>query len=128
MKAKQRGTALVIVLGVILVVTLLSVVVISFMLSQSRLTKHQVDRMKAKFLAQSGINYALEMIRLGTWVVPTSGTNNYSICNASPPCSKADADFPYRVDITISPVATASGALNGTAPINATVNYTYSQP
>ena len=122
MKTSQRGTALVIVLGVILVVTMLSAIVISFMLSQSRLTKHQIDHTKARYAAQSAVNYALEMMRLGCW---TAG-QNYTICNtAAAGCSEpnvTDTDFPWRANISIG---SQGSCISGTTCINATVNYTY---
>lgn len=120
MPRNRKGTALVIVLGVILVVVLLSIVIVSFMLSQSRLTKHQIDRTRARYTAQAGVNYALEMLRVGCW---TTG-QNYSICNTTGVCGSpniTDTDLPFRVDIVIGPF----NATSARAEINTTVNYTY---
>lgn len=127
---RQKGTVLVLTLGVILVVVALSVIIISYLLSQSRLTKHQVDRTKARYAAQAGITYALEMLRTNQdgWV-PTPGSSlKKKICpqqynNPSDPCHVVDPDMPYNVTITIG----GTGGVYGTTPVNATVDYTYSQ-
>lgn len=114
---------LVLVLGVILVVIALTSIVMSTMLSQSRLTKHQVDRSKAYYAAQSGINFALEMMRQGKW----NNANCGSVCticnNLALGCNITDTDMPFaRINITIGPEATG---IQGTTPLNATVDYTY---
>ncbi|MDD5044629.1 MAG: hypothetical protein PHH69_06285 [Candidatus Omnitrophica bacterium] len=121
---KQKGTILVITLGVILVVVLLSAVIVSFMLSQSRLTKHQVDRTRARYAAQAGVNYALEMLRVGRWFP----NNNYTICNVTGATgcggnNTTDTDMPFKVEISIGPANDLSCA--NASCINATVNYTY---
>jgi len=55
------------VLGMLLVVMVLANVVIRMMLSQSRLTRHQVGRIQAYYATWAGINYAIEQLRLGNW-------------------------------------------------------------
>jgi len=118
----KKGIILVLVLGVILVVVIVSMVIISVMLSQTRLTKHQVDRTKAKYAAQAGINYALEMLRIGPAAGGWDYNHNYTLCNnTSAGCSLNNSDLPYKVNITIG---SATGC-NGLACVNATVNYTY---
>jgi Tfp pilus assembly protein PilX len=110
----KKGIALFLVLFVVLIVVVLANVVLGFISIQSRLTHHQVSRIQAYYAAQAGVNYALEMLRLGTW----SPGNSYNL--------PADADFPHTiqsVSITIDSNPTGPG---GTYPVHITVDYTQS--
>ncbi|MCM8763180.1 MAG: hypothetical protein NC829_02260 [Candidatus Omnitrophica bacterium] len=121
MKKNKKAIVLVLVLGTILLIVILSYAIVSIMLSQGRLTKHQVDRTKAMYAARAGMIYALEMLRLGCWTAPGS----YAICNQTSICSPpnyTDTDLPFPVEIQIG---TLGSGVNGTTPINITVNYSY---
>ena len=128
----NKGVALLLVLMVILIAVIIANISLTFILSQSRLTHHEISRIQAYYACQAGINYALEMLRLGAaaggW---TAGTH----CTAASPCNvQFDAnDFNpasivnNRVSIVIRP-AGSSGCMNSpgnTACVSATANYTY---
>ena len=61
---KRKGAVLFIVLGTILIVMILANIILNIMLSQSRLTQHQVSRIQAYYASLAGMNYALEEIRI----------------------------------------------------------------
>lgn len=63
------GVALFIVLATILVIILLGEITLKFMASQNRFTHESVNRIQAYYAAKAGMNYALEMLRIG----PASG-------------------------------------------------------
>jgi len=94
-KSKKNGVVLFIVLGVIIVVTALSTVILRILLNQLRLTHHQVSRIQAHYAAKAGVVYALEKIRIGDW---SAG----STCTESSPCTidpSLPVDFYTRVRI-----------------------------
>ena len=122
----KKGTILVLVLGVIFVVVIFSAIIVSLMLSQSRLTKHQVDRTKAYYVGQAASNYALEMMRIGVagWI-PNNLVITKNFCKnitTTCPCDVCDEDFAYNATVRISP---KDASTYGTYPLNVTVNYTY---
>lgn len=130
-RQNKEGVVLFIVLGTLLVVVILANVVLSIILSQSRLTHHQVSRIQAYYAAQAGINYALEMIKLGNtdWIPSPDTVPNTQLrrlCRQG--CSAPDVNEPnlpssvQRVDITIG---AAGSGISATRQINATVIYTY---
>lgn len=71
----HKGIALYIVLATLLIVIILANVVLSIILSQSRLTHHQVSRIQSYYACLAGMNYAFEQLRRGNW---TAG-NNYTM-------------------------------------------------
>ena len=88
-KLKNRGVALLIVLGTIFIVVLLANIALNLMVSQTRFTQHKVGRIQAEYAAWAAINYAQEMLRSGAW---NSGT-----CPADPACTINDANFPGSI-------------------------------
>jgi len=87
-KSNEKGLAIFMVLGILLVVTVLANVVLTIISSQARFTHHQVSRIKAFYATQAGVNYALEKLRRGEWT--------YSPVNSCPknsPCEIPDADL-----------------------------------
>ncbi len=116
----HKGVATLLVLLVILLVILLANIVLMVVSSQFRLTHHQVNRVRAYYAAQAGINYALEMIRISAWAPNPNQTYNYSLCASG--CTVNDPDIPHRVDMRIEPVS------NGIREVSATTNYTYTPP
>jgi Tfp pilus assembly protein PilX len=76
----KKGVVLMIILGVVLIVALLGGVILNIVLSQSRLTHHQISRIQAYYASQAALNYAIEKLRNGEWV---AGTN----CTGAPACT-----------------------------------------
>ncbi len=66
-RIKEKAIALFIVLATILVIIALANAILTIILSQSRLTHHQVSRIQAYYAAMAGINFALEQLRTGAW-------------------------------------------------------------
>ncbi|MCX5705542.1 MAG: hypothetical protein NTZ92_05760 [Candidatus Omnitrophica bacterium] len=56
-----------IVLATILIVVILASIIFGLVLSQSRLTHHQVSRIQAYYANQAAINFALENLRTSVW-------------------------------------------------------------
>ena len=96
----RRGVLFFIVLGILIVVAILSTVILRIMLSQSRLTHHQVSRIQAQYAARAGLVYALEMLKKGT----ADGGWGYSVlpavnsCPNSSGCLVTDAAFPASIN------------------------------
>lgn len=121
------------VLSTLFIALLVSNIILRVILSQSRLTHHQVSRTQAYYAALAGINYALEMLRTSNPQWPRVGSYNRTICNTNPNCvvtlpvgtvcNATEANFPCSVDlVTISVGDPGSG---NTRRVNATSNYTY---
>ncbi len=105
-KTSENGVVLLLVLSVILVIVILSGVVLAAITSQSRLTQHQINRIKAYYAGKGIMNYALNQLRKGLWVPGTyclgncSGLGVFSPTGTIPP----EPDFPsYNILVTISP-------------------------
>ena len=88
----RKGVLLFIVLGTIIVVATLATVILRIILSQSRLTHHQISRIQAQYVAKAGMVYALEMLRTNAWTY--SPTNS---CPDGTPCVVTDTSFPPSV-------------------------------
>ncbi|MFA5357106.1 MAG: hypothetical protein WC301_06905 [Candidatus Omnitrophota bacterium] len=93
----RRGVALILVLTAVLIVASLAIAILSFILSHSQLTEHNIKSVKAYYAALSGMNIARDMIRTNTtgWV-PVSGNVTKTIC--SPGCDITDWDIGAAVD------------------------------
>ncbi|MDD5196340.1 MAG: hypothetical protein PHV92_01745 [Candidatus Omnitrophica bacterium] len=134
----RKGVVLFIVLATILVVTILAAVILGLVSNQFRLTTHQVSRIKAYYAGKGVMNYALDMLRQGTWSPDASGsgTNRYAChgnCTAlggTPPYTytiPTDSDIPYNILVTIFPRDAAENALlmGNVTQINIRTEYTY---
>jgi len=132
--AKREGVVLLIVLGTLLVVIVLAGIILSIISSQSRLSNHQISRIKAYYASRGMVNYALEMLRDGTWVA--DATANVTACHRdcsgfgvpSPVYSiPTDVDIPYNVLVIIYPLNSAENTeLNGNVTqINVKTDYTF---
>lgn len=64
-RINKKGIVLFIVLGVVLITATLAAVVINLVLSHYRFTHHQFSRIQAYYASMAGINYAIEMLRIG---------------------------------------------------------------
>jgi len=93
-KLKNRGVALFVVLGTIFVVIILANIALNLMISQSRFTHHKVIRIQAEYAAWAAINYANEMLRLGT---ANAGWDAASCPAALGGCPLAFGDFPPTI-------------------------------
>ena len=131
----KKGVVLVMALMTLLVVLILANIILAIILSQSRLTHHQVSRIRAYYAALAGINYTIERLRTNTpgWEPPASGSiNRKTICPAASGCDVPNSGLPYTVIVTIWPEGsdppTSAHLLAGVAPITATVDYTYTMP
>ena len=131
----NRGVVLFMVLSTILIVVALANIILVLITSQFRLTHHQVSRIQAYYAAQAGMNYALEMLRDGTW--------NSASCPSPTSCllSVLDPDFRDTFPHTISDVSIIIKPAQDTnenqpcykppgnsACVSATANYTYANP
>lgn len=127
----RKGVILFIVLSVVLVVVILSGVILTIISSQSRLTHHQVSRIKAYYASKGIMNYALEMLRIGTWVPNASGGANKYACHrgcidVSFPAAytiNTDPDIPYIIQVTIHPKNDALGST--VTQLDIKTQYTY---
>jgi len=90
-KLNNKGVALFMVLGTMLIVIVLAGIILSIISSQSRLTHHQVSRIQAYYTAQAGMVYAFERLRTGTW---RAGVD----CAAPTGCSLQDDAFPPAIE------------------------------
>ncbi len=124
-----KGVALVAVLTVLLVVAILGSIVSMLMTSQGRLTHHQIQRIRASYAAQAGINLAYSKLCQGLWPY----NDMFAINCTSVACTGSvtndalhrynDPGLPFEVVIVVGPVV-AGWARPNTAAIDATVNYT----
>jgi len=127
----KKGVALFIVLATIFIVVLLGNIIVRIILSQSRLTTHQINRIQAYYAAMAGINLAYERLRSGndpSWPIPAAKT-----CYTK---SLVDSTFPIsirKIDITVADAGIVCPPLVQpcTPPsgisicISATVDYSY---
>ncbi len=129
----SKGIALYMVLTVLLIVVIFANIILSFILSQSQLTHHQVKRIQAYYAAQAGMNYALEALRLNepnwtTTINPITRLMCREITGISP-CTAVNLTSPNITEPdlpkTINYVLITVGPLSlDNRTINATANYT----
>ena len=122
----KRGIVLFIVLGTLLVVVSLATVILSLILSHSRLTHHQTSRIQAYYAALAGMNYALERLRSGdvNWIPSPDtapNTRTRTLCKSS--CDVIDGDIPYPVTITIEAAGTSIDVVGRRIRITSTYTY-----
>jgi type II secretory pathway pseudopilin PulG len=133
MASKKKGAILFVVLAVILVVVILSGVILSIISSQSRLTNHQVSRIKAYYASKGIMNYVLEKMRTDPDWAP--GTTEKVVCHRNCIDKTAtaglsiptDSDIPYDIQVTIHIDNQADNAdLNGeVTQFDIKTKYTY---
>lgn len=134
----KKGVALFIVLATVLIVIILGGIILRITLTHSRLTHHQVSRIKAYYAGRAIMNYTLEMLRKGTnggWVPsPPSGaikfacyrhcidveTGTYNILPINN--TDVDPDIPYDIQVKIYPMNSAG---TGKTQIDVTTEYSY---
>ena len=127
---KSKGIALVLVLGFIMVAVLAANIALRLITGHSLLTQHKVGRIQAFYAAQAGINYALEMLRVGPpsgWAIDLVNHKHYCINDDFTTMTCTDGNFndtellPCRVEIDIFPQGT--GGIPGTTQLEAKVEY-----
>ncbi len=131
MPNRQRGIILFIVMSIIIVVIVLATVVLRITLNQSRLTHHQVSRIKAYYADKAGMNLAFYKLRVGTWSQHATGINYYCIngkVDAPVTCldTITDTAIPYNVQIAVHPQN--DPGINNTAKIDVKCDYSYTIP
>jgi len=128
----KKGVALFFVLAILLVVSILANIILSFIVSQASLTTHQVKRMQAYYAAQAGVNYAIEKLRLNnsTWNTTVSSASfricgsayssaHPTLCNGNNITEPAFSPLINYVVLTIGPL----NATNNNRTISAMANY-----
>jgi Tfp pilus assembly protein PilX len=123
--SSRKGMALYLVLTILIVVVLIAGMFLNLVLSQGRLTHHQVSRTQAYFAARMGMNYAIEMLSRNDPDWPSTGAYNRTICRlAASACNKTEPDLP----LSIRSVTVRVGDVNTTTnvrPLNVVVDYAY---
>ncbi|MDD5596022.1 MAG: hypothetical protein PHY94_07275, partial [Candidatus Omnitrophica bacterium] len=123
--SNRKGVALLLTIGMLLMAVILANVVLTLMLSHSRLTQHQVGRIQAYYAGMAGVNMAIDnLINNPTGWDPAGGANTtHTICNttnaACPAGSIDEPDFftntvftgsaVQRVDVTVRQLTNAEG-------------------
>lgn len=126
----EKGVVLLIVIATIMVIVILSGAILSIISSQSRLTHHQISRIKAYYAGKGIMNYAQDMLRQGIWVADAA-SNRYA-CHRD--CSglgvpspdyviPTDGDITYNILVTIYPRNQALG--NTVTRLDIKTDYTY---
>jgi len=96
-KISKSGVVLFITLATILITVVLANVIMSVVSSQAALTRHQVSRTQAYYVAMAGINLAYEKLRTGNdadWPLPnTQPGSSYTrcICKTAVSCNASCA-------------------------------------
>jgi len=129
----KKGVVLLLVVATILVFVVLSGAILATISNQSRLTHHQVSRIKAYYAGKGIMNYAQDMLRRGTalggWAVDASYRyachRNCSAWGVSSPnyVIPVDSDIPYNILVTIYPLNQALG--NTVTRLDIKTDYTY---
>ncbi|MFA6349596.1 MAG: hypothetical protein WCY12_01545 [Candidatus Omnitrophota bacterium] len=126
-RKNQSGVALLFVLSVIMIVVILGNLVLNFVLSQSRLSHHQVSRIRAYYAATAGMNLAYEKFRLGEWDSNPGSITGYCINGqvalSGQACAETvtDTDIPYNVQILVYPQS--SSQFSGSRDVKIFVSY-----
>jgi Tfp pilus assembly protein PilX len=123
----RKGMALYLVLTVLIVVVIIAGMFLNLVLSQGRLTHHQVSRTQAYFAARMGMNYAIEMLSRNDPQWLSTAAFNRTICSdAAAGCTKTEPNLPPSIrNVTIYVGDVAAGT--NIRPLNVTVNYAYQQ-
>jgi Tfp pilus assembly protein PilX len=91
---KTNGMALFLVIGTLIIVVILVRVILSLIVSQQRIGRHNVARVQAYYAARAGMEYAFEKLRTGAWYYNTSADNS---CLNSTPCVIPESEFPSSI-------------------------------
>jgi Tfp pilus assembly protein PilX len=89
---REKGIAIFMVLGILLVVVVLANVILAIVSSNARFTHQQVSRIQAYYASQAGITYAIYQL----WIGPNEGGWSFAPTNSCPktnPCTIPDPDL-----------------------------------
>ncbi|MFA5270844.1 MAG: hypothetical protein WC412_00690 [Candidatus Omnitrophota bacterium] len=70
----KKAVVLIMVIGVMFVLTILAVVALNLMTTESRVAEHKIRRTRAYYASQAGIVDGLERLRIGDLATPAPGT------------------------------------------------------
>jgi Tfp pilus assembly protein PilX len=122
-RAREKGVALFVILAVVFVAVALAGTILNLMLSQTRLTHHQVSRIQAFYAAQAGMNYAFNRMR-------RDGCASYpcvwTICRSG--CTQEEPGLPAAVNNVTITVYPKGGTIDGINNVTITANYLYAAP
>jgi len=125
--SNRKGVLLFIVLGVIMVVVTLSTVILRIILSQTRLTHHQVSRIQSHYAAKAGAIYALDKLRRNDdagWPAAGSHIRYMYRSGATAPDFNDPNLAPCIQNVEITVYNPGSG-ISGTRKVSAKATYTY---
>lgn len=91
---KTIGMALYLVIGTLIIVVILCRAILVLIISQQRITHHNVARIQAYYAAKAGMNYALEMLRQGNWTYTSDTVNS---CPNPTGCIYNESEFPNSI-------------------------------
>ncbi|TRZ95931.1 hypothetical protein D4R78_02210 [bacterium] len=98
LKNQEKGIAIFMVLGILMVVVVLANVILAIVSSNARFTHHQVSRIQAYYASQAGITYAIYRLWTGwegtdgkIWKYTLTPTTNS--CPKDNPCTIPDSDL-----------------------------------
>ncbi|MDD5505627.1 MAG: hypothetical protein PHR73_02595 [Candidatus Omnitrophica bacterium] len=126
-KSNRKGILLFIVLGAIMVVATLSTVILRIILTQSRLTHHQVSRIQAQYAAKAGVVYALNKLRNNddaNWPSTGEYTRIMRKSGATSPDFN-EPNLPGSVDRVEITVYGSGSGVSGTRKLSARAIFTY---
>lgn len=134
-KLNKRGAALFLALAVVLVVCILADIIMTIMASQNKLTGHQVNRIRAYYVAQAALNYTIEGLKgnlIPVWTAnPAGGANKYACLNGCiDPTAPNPADYVIpndsyitnKVQVIIYPL---DSGISNTVKLETKVEYSF---
>ncbi len=123
----KKGFALMVVLAFTIIIVIIAGTVLAILTSQGRLSEHQFRRTLAYYSANAGIQYALEMLRLGTTnfdgYTCTCCDDPNSACDLSPDLELEQNNQTFTIVVHIGTETNAGDEFDGTRPVSATVQY-----
>jgi len=131
-KPAQKGVVLLIVLGTIITIMFLAGAILTVITNHSRLTQHQIDRIKAYYASKAMMNYTMEKLRKGTALGGWDAAAGYTYachgnCSGlgvpSPDYTITDSDVPFNTLVTIHPKNSAFAGT--TTQLDIKTDYTY---
>lgn len=103
----EKGIALFMALGLLLIVVVFANVILTIMLNQSRVTGHQVGRIQAYYAGIAGMNLALDNLLNQQWGPAgcvAAGTCTQE-CTQAAPCAVSDLDMIDPTGVTTAVTA-----------------------
>ncbi|HOW42671.1 MAG TPA: hypothetical protein PLF03_03300 [Candidatus Omnitrophota bacterium] len=132
LKLDKKGIAIYLVLGVLLIVVFLGGMFMTFVVSQSRFSHHQLSRIQALYAAKAGMYYAIDRLSQQdpNWSAATPFERFICRESGAAHCSDAttliDPLLPHTIKLVKIAVGAANSGIQNTRTINITVDYTYS--